>query len=83
MLKPSITITQNISAGYDTEYQPHGESAYGLNELLSSQLAVTTKTLLTITVPNIPYEFIKVSTLGDEQYPHRKRAQGIAYQRIL
>lgn len=79
LLAPGITITQNIYLGFDTEYQ-HMETH---NELLSSQLAVSTKTLLKLTDRSLPYEFSKASVLGNEVFPTKERTPDLAYERIL
>lgn len=78
---PGLEIIQNIYTGYDTEYQLNESTS--LNDLISSQLAVSTKTLLKITDRSIEYEFSAASTLGSDVYKKRGRSDPIAYIRLL
>lgn len=78
LAKPTISFIQNIYAGYDTEYQ----AGDGFNELLSSQLAVSTKTLLSITDRSALYKFNVLSTLGQNHYEVNSYADKVAYKRI-
>jgi hypothetical protein len=80
LAKPSMSFIQNIYAGYDTEYQANYEK--GLNDLLSSQLAVSTKTLLSITDRSALYKFNILSTLGRNHYEVNSYADKVAYKKI-
>lgn len=80
LLAPGVEIIQNVYAGYDTEYQLNESTM--LNDLLSSQLAVSTKTLLRFTDRSSAYELSTVSTLGSSVFLRRRRSHPIAYIRL-
>lgn len=81
LTKPELRIIQNIYTGYDCEYQYNLEE--NKNDLLSSQLAVSTKSFVKITDRSSDYEFNTVSSLGNQHYEKHAKAPKLAYKRIL
>lgn len=67
LLKRGISIIQNIYTGFDTEYKTR---EVGFNELLSCQLAITTKTYLKVP-KKLLYSTSKIDVAADVIRKHR------------
>src|SRR5438128_8132132 len=78
--KRGLSIIQNIYTGFDTEYVNKGDPM--LNELISVQLAVNTKTLLKIP----KYTEYELSTLnvqtGEEHKINKSRDENFKYYMV-
>lgn len=75
--KRGISIKQNTYIGFDTEFKIAGD----LNHLISSQLAVTTKT--TVKIPRIRgYTISKLDESSNKLLPISKTSTVLNYQKI-
>lgn len=77
--KRGISILQNIYTGFDTEYVNKGDP--NLNELLSVQLAVNTKSLLRIPKYS-EYELSTIDTLTGEVYKLDKDTEDFNFSMV-